>query len=254
MPAIPVQDNPRDMSDRLAQHLRNTVRHILEVRWRLLWFKDHVGGYWSDDLRERAVDHDLTKLAEPEASGFAKWGGRLSEVEYGSQEYEQMLSRLRESALNHHYANNPHHPEYHASGIEGMLLTDVIEMFCDWSAATLRHKNGDIRESIEHNQDRFGDDDGFNKVLARTAPLIGEGSPKLLMGLSEDGGQPPNLLNIADAWSGRSKYTDASIQSLIQRSDSSTLTAVLVNQENHDRGQYERTPAFNPDGSPIQIW
>lgn len=40
-------------------------------------------------------------------------------------------------------------------GIEGMSLLDIIEMFCDWKAATERHNDGDILKSIEHNEKRF---------------------------------------------------------------------------------------------------
>ena len=36
-----------------------------------------------------------------------------------------------------------------------MTLIDLIEMLCDWKAATVRNKNGNIRKSIEHNADRF---------------------------------------------------------------------------------------------------
>ena len=59
-------------------------------------------------------------------------------------------------ALDHHYRFNKHHPEYYADGIKGMNLIDLVEMFCDWLAATKRHKDGDIFESIKINKARFG--------------------------------------------------------------------------------------------------
>jgi hypothetical protein len=40
-------------------------------------------------------------------------------------------------------------------GIMGMTLLDVIEMFCDWKAATERHANGNFQTSIQHNRKRF---------------------------------------------------------------------------------------------------
>ena len=36
-----------------------------------------------------------------------------------------------------------------------MNLIDLIEMFCDWKAATLRHEDGDMQRSIDINSDRF---------------------------------------------------------------------------------------------------
>ena len=45
-------------------------------------------------------------------------------------------------AIDHHYANNRHHPEHWPNGINDMTLMDLIEMLADWKAATARNKNG----------------------------------------------------------------------------------------------------------------
>lgn len=80
--------------------------------------------------------------------------------------------------LEHHYVNNRHHPEYfksdipEASGIKNMNLVDLVEMFCDWKAATLRHKDGDIIKSIEQNQVRFGYSDDLKAIFLNTAKLL----------------------------------------------------------------------------------
>ena len=36
-----------------------------------------------------------------------------------------------------------------------MNLIDIVEMFADWKAATLRHSNGSILKSIDINISRF---------------------------------------------------------------------------------------------------
>jgi hypothetical protein len=54
------------------------------------------------------------------------------------------------------------------SGIAGMDLLDLIEMYCDWAAATLRHKTGDLGKSIEHNAQRFGMSDTLASVFRNT--------------------------------------------------------------------------------------
>lgn len=41
------------------------------------------------------------------------------------------------------------------SGINGMSLLDLLEMVCDWKAATMRHADGNIVRSLEINQKRF---------------------------------------------------------------------------------------------------
>jgi hypothetical protein len=54
------------------------------------------------------------------------------------------------------------------NGIQGMNLVDLVEMICDWKAATLRHENGDIFKSIEMNQNRFGYSDELKQIFINT--------------------------------------------------------------------------------------
>jgi len=56
-------------------------------------------------------------------------------------------------------------PEF---GIRGMTLLDVVEMLCDWKAATQRHADGDILKSVEINQKRFGYSDELKAILRNT--------------------------------------------------------------------------------------
>jgi len=74
--------------------------------------------------------------------------------------------------LQHHYASNRHHPEPFADGIGGMNLIDLTEMVCDWLAATQRHADGDIRRSIEVNQERFGYGDEVKRLLHNTVDAL----------------------------------------------------------------------------------
>lgn len=105
-------------------------------------------------LISRARIHDKSKLEEPEKSGFDEFTPKLRETTYGSPEYEKLRAGLGE-VLKHHYAHNRHHPEHHPSGVDDMNLLDIVEMFCDWKAATERHADGDLGKSITHNTERF---------------------------------------------------------------------------------------------------
>lgn len=60
-----------------------------------------------------------------------------------------------------------------AQGIRGMSLLDVLEMLCDWKAATMRHADGDLAKSIEINQKRFGYSDELKSILTNTANELG---------------------------------------------------------------------------------
>jgi hypothetical protein len=123
------------------------------------------------ELIDRSVYHDNSKLHPPEAEVFQKMTPRLKELTYGSDEYKKALEEMK-PALIHHYSCNKHHPEYHPDGIKGMTLVDLIEMVCDWKAATLRHADGDILRSIEINQKRFGYSDELKQIFINTVREI----------------------------------------------------------------------------------
>src|SRR5262245_35896998 len=93
------------------------------------------------ELLDRADAHDQSKLATPEVELFTEFTPKLATSTYGSPEYEGFRKAMG-PALAHHYAKNRHHPEHFKNGVNDMSLIDVIEMFCDWKAATMRHNDG----------------------------------------------------------------------------------------------------------------
>ena len=121
------------------------------------------------ELSKRYQSHDASKLEEPEKPYFDKATSKLKGLSYGSEEYKQALRDIR-PALDHHYSNNSHHPEhFNKDGISGMTLIDLVEMFCDWCAASHRHEDGDIFKSISSNSKRFGYDAVLAKILENIA-------------------------------------------------------------------------------------
>ena len=119
------------------------------------------------DIMERADHHDDSKLLPPEKELFDEYTQKLKGCTYGSDEYNEFLKGLKE-ALNHHYAENRHHPEHFANGVNGMNLVDMIELICDWFAATMRHDDGNIDKSLEINKGRFHMDDQTVALLKNT--------------------------------------------------------------------------------------
>jgi hypothetical protein len=128
-------------------------------------------GVVTTQLQKRAHDHDATKLAPPELELFTKYTDKLASTTYGSKEYKQFLKELK-PALDHHYAKNRHHPEHYPNGVNDMTLIDLVEMFCDWKAATLRHADGNILKSIESNTKRFELSDQLAQIFKNTAELF----------------------------------------------------------------------------------
>lgn len=122
----------------------------------------------AEALIDRTVCHDQSKLHSPEAEVFAEFSPKLKGCTYGSDKYKQFLKEMA-VALDHHYAANSHHPEHFVDGVNGMSLLDLIEMLCDWKAASERHDDGNIMRSIELNTVRFKLDLQMVSILKNTA-------------------------------------------------------------------------------------
>lgn len=142
-----------------------TIKHIEKVRQYLR--------IMTDRLTTRGIMHDKTKLESPEVELFTEYTPRLAETQYGSDEYKECLAGLK-PALDHHYANSRHHPEHFSKGINDMNLVDIVEMLCDWKAASERQQDGNLLKSIEQNAQRFGYDDQLKQIFINTAKMLDE--------------------------------------------------------------------------------
>lgn len=152
----------------------------------------------SDNLDKRGFTHDNSKLTKEEFPYFENAIPMLDKAVYLSPEYAKGIEILGKG-LEHHYANNSHHPEYYQtpacvkcntqydpkvhvkgcpvcggvviesfSDMSRMSLMDLMEMLVDWKAATEMTKDGDIYKSIEKNQRRFGYSDELKSILLST--------------------------------------------------------------------------------------
>lgn len=141
----------------------DTFRHIERVR--------NLLNLCIQDLLRRGELHDQTKLEPPEVALFAEYTPKLAGCTYGSDEYKQYLAAIK-PALDHHYAHCRHHPEHHKNGVNDMNLLDLVEMLCDWKAASERHNDGNIRKSIEINANRFSVSPQLVKIFENTADIL----------------------------------------------------------------------------------
>ncbi|RBP89379.1 hypothetical protein DFO70_11126 [Cytobacillus firmus] len=175
--------------------IRDTKEHISQVREFMIMF--------ANELLQRALVHDQSKLESPEIEIFTEYTPKLKNSTYGSDEYKTYLKEMQ-VALKHHYENNSHHPEHYKkyicngcfreyvknpnpchscytcgysqfqeeSDISQMSLMDIVEMICDWKAATMRHEDGDIGKSIEINQKRFKYSNDLADIFRNTIKLF----------------------------------------------------------------------------------
>ena len=123
-------------------------------------------------LIEQGVQHDQSKLKDPEKSFFDTYTPELKGTTYGSDTYLELLKKLQ-PALDHHFAENSHHPEHFKNGIAGMTLLDIIELFFDWKAASERHSTGNFKKSLEINKKRFNMSDDLVSIFENTRQKLG---------------------------------------------------------------------------------
>jgi hypothetical protein len=145
------------------ESMKDTLSHIAKVE-----------GYLSlcaDLLYGRAKQHDASKLEEPERSGYAGLTQALQGLTYGTPEHRAAFAPFK-PIIQHHYEANTHHPEHWPNGVDDMSLLDVIEMLCDWKAASERGK-GDFADSIRVSVERFKIDGQLAAILVNTAREIG---------------------------------------------------------------------------------
>lgn len=162
---------PEPTRDELRETRDATMEHIASVRQSL----DAVANV----VRVRGRNHDRSKLSPEELPYFAV-ASSLKTLKYGSREYQRALKQLG-PALDHHYANNRHHPEHHEHGIKGMNLVDAIEMTVDWHCAAQRHgADHNIFKSINHNRMRF-------RIPVMTASLLWNTATDILGEEPEEG-------------------------------------------------------------------
>lgn len=140
-----------------------TMRHIEMVR--------NLLNKIQNELIKRSQHHDQSKLVSPEIELFTELTEKLSGLTYGTPEYDESKAQLG-PALEHHYANNRHHPEHFKNGINDMNLVDLIEMLCDWKASSTRHNDGNLRKSIEVNGKRFEMSPQLIKIFENSVDLV----------------------------------------------------------------------------------
>lgn len=138
-----------------------TLAHIQEVNNNILKFVQL--------MLNRAQAHDASKLGPVEKPHFDRETQKLKELTYGSDEYKASLKRLG-IALEHHYMANDHHPEHFTAGVSGMNLMQVVEMFCDWVAASKRNAGSTL--DLETSFERFGFNHQLAEIFRNTANAL----------------------------------------------------------------------------------
>lgn len=124
-------------------------------------------------LATRGVYHDQSKFDPIEAGPLQEMQDlieREGQAAYGTEEYARRTALLG-PMLKHHYACNPHHPEFFANGVAGMNLIDVVEMLCDWKAASERGQESAI--NLRYSIEKYKIDPMLASILMNTCEFMG---------------------------------------------------------------------------------
>ena len=165
MNAIDEKNSSYDMEKAREVSANTTSKHISRVRELL--------GMAAKELNERGTCHDMSKHEEVESEPLARMCltvMREGNVPYGSEEYKKRTAMLG-PMLEHHYANNSHHPEHYDEGVDGMDLFDVVEMFFDWKAASERGDESHM--SISKACEKYSVSPQLEHIFKNTADRMG---------------------------------------------------------------------------------
>jgi hypothetical protein len=126
-------------------------------------------------LLDRAVSHDASKFSEVERKSYVEpvWELNTREVEY------RRLTAQMGEGWEHHKVHNTHHPEFvlmnqpefAGDPFSGMDLFDLLEMLCDWIAASKRRGNLPSAP-IERFRNELGLDHQLECVLRNTLGMM----------------------------------------------------------------------------------
>lgn len=139
---------------------KDTLKHKIHVC-------DVLNKLIISELSKRAVTHDDSKLKAPEKQCYDQYIPLLRQHKYGTPEYEECRVRMKEDGMDHHFLVNRHHPEHFQNGIKDMTIVDVVELLCDWFAASLR-SDTTFMEGLDRNVEKYGIPEELKSIFINT--------------------------------------------------------------------------------------
>ena len=150
--------------DNTFDFLCDIILHVGEVQENIEEF--------TSELKKRGLAHDRTKFLALEFDAFVSTREDFKRANYGSEEYKRCVDEAH-GAVVHHHENNRHHTHYHKNGIDDMNMIDIIEMVCDWKAASRRSPDMDFAGSIDHAFKKYGVGKQLGRILKNTFEQLG---------------------------------------------------------------------------------
>lgn len=154
-----------------------TAHQIDKSKLLIFEHKNRILKYMSrfiNNIIDRMSTHDNSKLDPLEFEIYTMVMDEFKNNPFGSDGYETVRQKLG-PAIEHHYANNRHHPEHFENGINGMDLVDLIEMIVDWKAASENSTGGggNMMLSIDTLSKKYGMTPQLTQIMINTAKNFG---------------------------------------------------------------------------------
>lgn len=146
-----ITEGAEDYQEKYKQYV---IDHKKRVKQFADWMKENLPEVFSDidynvdidDFDELIREHDDSKFSEEEFDAYARfWYNDSDHYDY-DPEYE--------TAWEHHWKNNEHHPEYWLG--RDIPYIYILEMLCDWGSFSI--SEGNILELINYYYDEARDD------------------------------------------------------------------------------------------------
>jgi len=144
--------------------LCDTILHVSEVSENLECFLS--------ELKKRGYAHDRSKFKELEFDAFVSTRDKFKKANYGSKEYKECVDIVK-PAVDSHYKKNRHHTGFHKDGINDMTLIDIIEMICDWRAASRRSPDKKFEDTLDYAYNKYGIDKQLQRIINNTFKSMG---------------------------------------------------------------------------------
>jgi hypothetical protein len=137
---------------------------------------------FAKNLIDRAINHDASKLVEPERSHYVDPVFYLNtkNVEYGGDLYKELTAQMGEG-WEHHKSVNDHHIEFFIpysvqtlnDPLRALDLFALVEMLADWIAASRRRGN-DSAKALTYLNEKFGVDEQLQAIIRNTLAMMEE--------------------------------------------------------------------------------
>ena len=137
----------KEYLDYINNHISN-VKKAYEMYFIPLLSKDSISDLISTQDIKNAIkvasalvqEHDASKFSDDEFDGY-RIKYYPTELEKSDPNWDEYSEARSEECWEHHYRNNPHHPEHwidkETKTPKDIPLEYIVEMFCDWEAMSM---------------------------------------------------------------------------------------------------------------------